>query len=556
MKQALVVLGMHRSGTSSIAGAFSLLGARAPATLLEPAPDNPRGFWESRLIIGRNDDLLTLGGSYWRDWRRFDIATVPPDELVRWRGDVSRTLVEEFGDASAIVLKDPRMCRLGDGWDGVLSTAGYRAGYVLPVRPPLEVARSLMRRNGLTVAEGLLLWLRHVLDAEIATRGQPRRIMVWSDFMQDWRAEVARLSSVIGWTPKHSARTDAKVDAFLDVGLRNERLGDPDAAPDPEAHIWAEAVFAIHATMARDGEDAAAHAQLDDLRATFDRATQIFSRQVGALLWEAERASLDRDAWAERHRQADERATILLGERDAALVARDAAEDGARRAAQRLAEAERRIADLTVTLGQLHRQVRDGERTAIDQTRRIDDDTRQIADLTDRCADLERALEAVGLARDQARADHRVAADLLDGERTAHGHERDAHRLSRDRVELQNRTIEELAARGEAMDRIIDDLTAMIDTLNGTVVDLNGRIAGLEAALAGEQSVRSDESEAHRTQVRTLRDEIARLSKRLDQEFLAHHDLRLALRRRPVRTAWSEWSPAARDAVLGRQDDP
>lgn len=50
-KMALVVLGMHRSGTSSVAGALAMLGAQPPKTLLAPSDDNPKGFWESWEII-------------------------------------------------------------------------------------------------------------------------------------------------------------------------------------------------------------------------------------------------------------------------------------------------------------------------------------------------------------------------------------------------------------------------------------------------------------------------------------------------------------------------
>lgn len=68
-KTALVVLGMHRSGTSSVAGALALLGAAPPRTLMEPGEDNPRGFWESLVLMEVNDSLLAAGASNWRDWR-------------------------------------------------------------------------------------------------------------------------------------------------------------------------------------------------------------------------------------------------------------------------------------------------------------------------------------------------------------------------------------------------------------------------------------------------------------------------------------------------------
>ena len=50
-REALLVLGMHRSGTSSIAGAMVRLGGVAPLNLLPPADDNPKGFFESSVLM-------------------------------------------------------------------------------------------------------------------------------------------------------------------------------------------------------------------------------------------------------------------------------------------------------------------------------------------------------------------------------------------------------------------------------------------------------------------------------------------------------------------------
>jgi hypothetical protein len=61
---ALLVLGMHRSGSSALAGALELLGVPLGGPLMPPARDNERGFFE---LAGwsRHDELLeALGGSW------------------------------------------------------------------------------------------------------------------------------------------------------------------------------------------------------------------------------------------------------------------------------------------------------------------------------------------------------------------------------------------------------------------------------------------------------------------------------------------------------------
>ena len=68
-RQAILVLGMHRSGTSALGGVVSMLGAAAPKTLLPANGGNPRGYWESLPLERANNDLLASAGSRWDDWR-------------------------------------------------------------------------------------------------------------------------------------------------------------------------------------------------------------------------------------------------------------------------------------------------------------------------------------------------------------------------------------------------------------------------------------------------------------------------------------------------------
>jgi hypothetical protein len=123
--KALLVLGMHRSGTSSIAGAMVRLGGAAPLNLLPPADDNPKGFWESSVLMTLNDQILAAGGSHWEDWRQFDPARIDPAAAFALKGQAESVLAGEFGRARLPVIKDPRVCRLMPFWSPVF---GKRIG--------------------------------------------------------------------------------------------------------------------------------------------------------------------------------------------------------------------------------------------------------------------------------------------------------------------------------------------------------------------------------------------------------------------------------------------
>ena len=93
---AILVLGMHRSGTSALTRMISLLGADLPANLM-PAREqnNETGFWESEDVRRINDILLTSMGSAWDDWRDIDLSRVPAEALSRFRNDAGHILARE-----------------------------------------------------------------------------------------------------------------------------------------------------------------------------------------------------------------------------------------------------------------------------------------------------------------------------------------------------------------------------------------------------------------------------------------------------------------------------
>lgn len=259
MKTAFVVLGMHRSGTSSTAGTLALLGAHPPRTLMGPAEDNPRGFWESHVIMALNDRLLARAGSAWDDARPLDPAAFDDDAL---RREALDALEGEFEGAATIVLKDPRICRFYPFWRGALRAAGYRPLVVSPIRAPEETAASLQARNAFGRDHALNLWLRHVLDAEAAGRDDPRCYIAWTDLIGDWRGQAELMSARLG-VPL-AAADPAAIDAFLSADLRRHRSAADDTPP-----LFAEAHAAL-LSLARDGDNEDARRRLDAIRAAFD----------------------------------------------------------------------------------------------------------------------------------------------------------------------------------------------------------------------------------------------------------------------------------------------
>jgi hypothetical protein len=268
---------MHRSGTSSAAGTLVRLGAAAPQHLIPPNVDNERGFWESRVIVDLNDSILAAGGSDWKDWRKFNLAKIDSVEVEALRARAKIALAEEFGDVGLAVIKDPRMCRLMPFWGPVFEEAKWSVRTLLPVRPPLEVGRSLACRDGLGPAYGCLLWLRHVLNAEVETRGMARAVLDWPQFLNNRREALTRVSEQWGEILPHWYEDAlADVDGFISADLRHQRTSEADLQTHPAVNDLAQRTYTAMIELVRDPGDSCVLRKLDDLRAGFETASAIF----------------------------------------------------------------------------------------------------------------------------------------------------------------------------------------------------------------------------------------------------------------------------------------
>ncbi|MGH8802207.1 MAG: hypothetical protein ACREX6_07910, partial [Casimicrobiaceae bacterium] len=220
-RTAVIVLGMHRSGTSATARVLNLCGAHLPLRMMPAKPGvNAKGFWEPEAVIDLDSRVMQqLGG----DWARVEFTVPETGEVVDEFLSGARELVaSEYGTAPTILIKDPRIGVLAPLWDRVLHDAGFRTTWVIPIRNPLEVARSLHARGDMGVREGLALWLAYMRRIRDFSRGRDDVIFfTYEELLADWRAVIARIVRRLG-VPLDAIRQAAEVDRFLDRDLRHQ----------------------------------------------------------------------------------------------------------------------------------------------------------------------------------------------------------------------------------------------------------------------------------------------------------------------------------------------
>ncbi len=147
MNRCLVVLGMHRSGTSCVTRMLHHLGVYLGENYCtEPMPSNLIGHWEARDVVEINDQILSLSGGSWQ--------SVP--KQLSWNHDCEQKIKRVLAQFAARPLygwKDPRTTVTFPAWKSHLTDYVVLAC----VRHPLAVAQSLEVRDGFDIARGAAL---------------------------------------------------------------------------------------------------------------------------------------------------------------------------------------------------------------------------------------------------------------------------------------------------------------------------------------------------------------------------------------------------------------
>lgn len=221
--------------------------------------------------------MLEEAGSRWDDWRRFDPATLGPERLHYYKSEITRLIEEEYGDAPIFVLEDPRLCRFVPFYKEILGEMGVEPRYILTYRNPVSVLDSLAARDDVPGSYASLVWLRHVLDAEEATRGKARVFLAYEEYLDDWRAVAAKVTSALrlDW-PRTVNDVGQDNDPHLSRSLQYPAEEPSDPAADPRLGRAVRDVYWALLVLSVDDGDAVASETLSRVRAEFEYGQPLF----------------------------------------------------------------------------------------------------------------------------------------------------------------------------------------------------------------------------------------------------------------------------------------
>lgn len=266
---ALVLLGMHRSGTSALGGLLARYGVDFGPALMPPNSNvNAKGFYEDIDVVRLHDEVF---GALSRRW---DDPRLLPEE---WRsmprvvllGDSLLTLIQQrYAGRPLWGLKDPRMCRLTGLWEPIWKNLGCEPRFCLPFRNPMEVVRSLQNRTSMhsrfSDEKSGVLYLLHVLESERATRGSPRVAVNYDSVLANPADTAERVLRDLGL--EDFENRDGSKDLFLEERLRHHRMDDPvDGYPNHWSRPLLEAVWKEMRVLEKTPDNATAMDTMDEV---------------------------------------------------------------------------------------------------------------------------------------------------------------------------------------------------------------------------------------------------------------------------------------------------
>jgi hypothetical protein len=223
-KTVVVVLGMHRSGTSAVTRGLSAFGVSLGSNLLPANDGNSKGYWEDADIVSLNEDLLSALNNSWHSLKPILLNEYDNDRVFELKKRACVLLEEKIKGEEIFGMKDPRVPKLLPFWNDVFKEVGVNVKFVIPFRHPLSVANSIATRDGFDLEKGVLLWYEHMLNSLVYSNLYPRVVVKYEALLKNPGQEFERISRVLNF--KFNSDNEDFLDYvnnFLESSLQNHK---------------------------------------------------------------------------------------------------------------------------------------------------------------------------------------------------------------------------------------------------------------------------------------------------------------------------------------------
>jgi hypothetical protein len=138
-------------------------------------------------------------------------------------------------------------------WQSIFNHLQLDAFYVIALRNPISVARSLGKRNNFPLEKSYYLWLDHILPSVLLTQGAPRVLVDYDLLLADPYKQISRIAVHLGLAKRlDGARLIDFSQNFLDKRLRHAKFDLEDIYHDPTVPPPVKTAAAVLSDVAAD----------------------------------------------------------------------------------------------------------------------------------------------------------------------------------------------------------------------------------------------------------------------------------------------------------------
>jgi len=203
----VIVTGVHRGGTSCIAGVLHNLGINMGDDLLPASSSNPKGHFEDRELYELHEYLIG-------NWKQplFSAETI----YLRKYRDLIAKRIQKY---TIWGVKDPRLCYLFPILYYLIKELDGEA-LVVNVQRPIEASVfSLMKRDKVSIEEAYRITLAYRLQLDQSLSSIYRLDLEYNNLVDNPILEIKRLVSFLGYSP--SRKQIQAAEEFVDRKLRH-----------------------------------------------------------------------------------------------------------------------------------------------------------------------------------------------------------------------------------------------------------------------------------------------------------------------------------------------
>ena len=220
-KTIYILVGPHRSGTSVFTQILSTAGLDIGRSLMLPAADNPRGFWENQKIVNIHDGLLESFDKNWSTAAQLPAGWLASEAAQKAKDAIYQILSTDFPMSAPSLVKDPRLVYLQPLWEQMAAERGMDIKTIGIVRCPIDVAKSIFKRNGGTFESALYISMSYVAGLATLTESSQFPILKYEHMVEcDGQTLLEKLEAIFAPT---QLNTNASIVSTIDQLIFNPK---------------------------------------------------------------------------------------------------------------------------------------------------------------------------------------------------------------------------------------------------------------------------------------------------------------------------------------------